>query len=165
MLDSDYNIDALEEELLPVVSKIWKSSVTNINEYNSDEDFCFICSNNQFIDPKYECILITKKELESDFDYLDYQIGFICGYNDNILYITENDDIMSVEYDDMSKLKTPKQLEQEFVNFAVCNRLALNGYTTKIEAVYYIEDGDNIKYTKAQSLANDYNLPLIIIKK
>ena len=93
-------------------------------------------------------------------------IGFICGYNDNILYITENDDIMSVEdYDDMSNLKTPLQLEQEFMNFKVCNRIALNGFKTKVEAVYYINDGNMDKYMKAIELANMYKLPLIELKK
>ena len=98
-------------------------------------------------------------------DYEDYQIGFICGYNDNILYMTENDDIMTVDNDDMSNLKTPLQLEQEFINFRICNRIALDGYITKIEAVYLIDDGNMDKYIKAVELANMYNLPLIKFKK
>ena len=98
-------------------------------------------------------------------DYLNYQIGFICDYNDNILYITENEDIMSVNHEDMSNLKSPKQIEQEFINFKVCNRLALNGYITKIKAVYLINDGNMSKYKKAVELANQYKLPLIVLKK
>ena len=125
-----------------------------------------MCSNNQFMDPRYETILITKRELERVNDYSDYQIGFICRYDDNILYITENEDIMSVEnYDDLSRLKTPLQLEQEFLNFKISNRIALNGFTTKLEAVYIINDGDINKYNKAKELSNMYGLPLIELKK
>ena len=149
-----------------IVKDIWKNTITDIYNYNPNEDYYFICANNQFIDEKYQTILITKKEINRVTDYEDYQIGFICEYNNNIMYITENDDIMSVDnIDDMSNLKTPLQLEQEFMNFKVCNRIALNGFMTKIQAVYYINDGNIDKYMKAIELANLYNLPLIEIKK
>ena len=72
---------------------------------------------------------------------------------------------MTVNHNDMSNLKTPKQIEQEFINFKVCNRIALNGYLTDITGVYLIDDNDILKYKKAVSLSNQYNLPLIIIKK
>jgi len=148
-----------------IINKLWFKSLTNIYSYNENDDFCFICTNNQFLDEKHESILITSKMLKRVTDYQNYQIGFICDFNNNILYITENEDIMSVKYDDMSCLKTPKQIEQEFVNFKVCNRIALNGYITKIKAVYLIHDGNMTKYKKAVELANQYNLPLITLKK
>ena len=72
---------------------------------------------------------------------------------------------MTVDSDDMSDLKTPLQLEEEFINFKICNRIALNGYQTKITAVYIINDGDKNKYTKAIELANMYKLPLIELYK
>lgn len=162
---NNYDINKIEEHLNKIVSYIWNNSVTDIYEYNPNEDYCFICSNNQFIDEKYETILITNKMIDWIEDYKDYQIGFICGYNNNIIYITENDDIMSVNYDDMSRLKTPIQIEQEFINFNVQNKIVLNGYFTKIEAVYYINDGNVNKYRKALELANMYKLPLIELKK
>jgi len=161
----NYNIDELYKYLESVVKKIWKYTVTDVYKFNPKEDYYFICSNNQFIDEKYQTILITKKEIDRVNDYEDYQIGFICNYNDNIMYITENDDIMSVSNNDMSNLKTPLQIEQEFINFKVCNRIALNGFKTKIEAVYYINDGNIDKYMKAIELANMYKLPLIELKK
>lgn len=165
-LDSDnYELKDLEKSLEIIVKNIWKNSITDIYSFNPNDDYCFICSNNQFIDEKYQTILITKKEINRVNDYDDYQIGFICSYNDNIMYITENDDIMTVVYDDLSNLKTPIQLEQEFINFKVCNRIALNGYKTKIEAVYYINDNNIDKYIKAIELANMYKLPLIELKK
>ena len=55
--------------------------------------------------------------------------------------------------------------KQEFVNFKIRNRIALNGYITRISAVYFINDGDYIKYRKAVELANQYKLPLLILKK
>lgn len=160
-----YDLDEMNKALGLIVRNIWKETITDVYSYNPDLDFYFICSNNQFIDEKYQTIMISKKELERVDDYLDYQIGFICGYNDNILYITENDDIMTVDYDDMSNLKTPLQVEQEFMNFKVCNRIALNGYITKLEAVYYINNGNVDIYMKAVELANQYKLPLIELKK
>lgn len=164
-LNSEYDIDDVYKRLLRIVKRIWSNSITDIYSYNPTKDFCFICSNNQFIDPKYQCILITNKELEKVDDFSDYQIGFICDYKDNIMYITENEDIMTVEHEDMSNLKTPIQLEQEFINFKVCNRIALNGFLTKLTAVYFIDDGDSIKYEKAVELSNMYSLPLIILNK
>lgn len=160
-----YNLEELYSKFKKIVNKIWKDSITDVYSYSENKDFKFICTNNRFIDEKHQTILITNKMLERVTNYEDYQIGYICEYNDNILYITENNDIMTVEYNDMSNLKTPKQLEQEFLNFKVCNRIALNGYITKVSAVYYINDGDFIKYKKAIELSNQYKLPLIVLKK
>lgn len=165
-LDNEiYDLKQLNQQLKIVVNKIWNQSITNIYEFDPSHDYCFICSNNQFIDEKFETILITRKEIDRVDNYEDYQIGFICNYDDNILFITENNDISTVGGDDMSNLKTPLQLEQEFINFRVCNRIALNGYKTKIEAVYYINDGNVENYLKAVELANLYKLPLIELKK
>ena len=152
-------------KLKPVTNYIWEKDITDIYSYEEGKDFCFICTNNQFIDEKYQAILITKEMLNRVNDYSRYQIGFICHFNNNILYVTENKDIMEVKHDDMSNLKTPKQIEQEFVNFKVRNNIALNGYITSIKAVYLINDGDFIKYKKALELANQYDLPLIVLKK
>lgn len=160
-----YNIEEIYNRFSVFTNNIWKRTITDIYSYKQNEDFYFICTNNEFIDEKHESILITKKMLERVTDYSEYQIGFICNFNNNIMYITENDDITTIDYEDMSNLKTPKQLEQEFVNFRVCNRIALNGYLTNISAVYFIDDGDFIKYKKSIELANQHNLPLIILKK
>ncbi len=162
---ASYDLNDLNQALKLVVRRIWAQTITDVYEYNPNEDFYFICSNNPFIDERYQTILITNKEISKVNDYEDYQIGFICKYCDNILYITENDDIMTVNDDDMSNLKTPFQLEDEFMNFKVCNRIALDGFRTKLEAVYYINDGNKDKYLKALDLANMYKLPLIEIKK
>lgn len=165
-IDSDnYDIKQISKALNLIVKDIWRNTITDIYSYNPNENYYFICTNNQFRDPKYQTILISKKEIQRVDNYSDYQIGFICGYNDNIMYITENEDIMTVDYDDLSNLKTPLQLEQEFINFRVCNRIALNGYLTRIEAVYFINDGNKELYNKALELANMYKLPLIELKK
>jgi len=163
--NSEYDITNLYKNLRQVVNSIWERTLTKVDLYKQDEDFCFICSNNQFIDEKYQTILITKKMLDRVEDYSDYQIGFVCNFNKNILYVTENDDIMSADYNDMSNVKTPKQIEQEFINFKICNTIALNGFLTKIEAVYYIKDDNPKIYEKALELSNMYNLPLIELKK
>lgn len=163
--DDNCDLEELHKALNLVVSSIWKNQITNVYSFNPNEDYYFICSNNQFIDEKYQTILITKKEIDKFDDYEDYQIGFVCGYNNNILYITENNDIMTINHDDMANLKTPLQLEREFINFKSCNRIALDGYKTEIEAVYYINDGNINKYLKAISLANEHNLPLLEFKK
>lgn len=163
---SNYDLKQINELLNSIVSKIWKKEITDVYSFNPNENYCFICTNNQFIDPKYQAILITKEAIKKVNDYDDYQIGFICEYNNNIMYITENDDIMSVsDIDDMSNLKTPRQLEEEFIDFKVCNRIALNGFQTKLQGVYFINDGNIEKKMKAIELANMYNLPLIQLKK
>lgn len=159
------NVYEAYKKLKRVVNYIWRTNTTDIFAYEQGKDFCFICTNNQFIDEKYQAILITKKMLERVENYSDYQIGFVCNFNDNILYVTEEEDIMLVEANDMSNLKTPKQIEQEFLNFKIRNRIALNGYVTSISAVYFINDGDYIKYRKAVELANQYKLPLLMLKK
>ncbi len=161
----NYNLKEIEKVVGLIVNEIWNNTITDVYSYNPQDDYYFICSNNQFIDEKYQTILITKREIEKVNDYLDYQIGFICEYNNNILYITENEDITTVNYNDMSNLKTPIQLEQEFFNFKICNRIALDGFKTKIAAVYCINDGNFDIYNKAVTLANMYKLPLIEIKK
>ena len=163
--DGNYELSNLYSQLKNIVNTIWDKSITNVYSYKQNEPFCFICSNNQFIDERYQTILITNKMLDRVEDYSDYQIGFICNYSNNILYVTENNDIMTVNHNDMSNLKTPKQIEQEFVNFKVCNRIALNGFLTKVEAVYYINDKNSNNKIKAIELANMYCLPLIELKK
>lgn len=161
----NYNLEQIEKALSIIVQDIWKNTITDLNNYNLNDDFYFICSNSEVVSEEYQTILITKKEISLVNNYEDYQIGFICGYNDNIMYVTENDDISTVNYGDMSNLKTPKQIEDEFVSFKICNRIALNGLKTKIQAVYYINDGNNEVYSKALNLSNIYRLPLIEIKK
>ena len=160
-----YNAKNMNKALHIIIDDIWQRTITDVKNYDPSGDYCFLCTNNPFVDEKYQAILITRKEIKKVNNYEDYQIGFVCGYNDNILYATENEDIMSVRFDDMSNLKTPKQIEDEFINFKVCNRIALNGFNTKLKAVYYIDDGDSIKLAKALDLSNSYNLPLIKIKK
>lgn len=164
-IDDETKVEEIYKRLKSLVNNIWKKSLTNVYSYNQSDDFCFMCTNSQFLDPRHETILISKKMLERVEDYSNYQIGFVCEFNDNILYVTENEDIMTIEHEDMSNLKTPKQIEQEFLNFKVCNRIALNGYITKISAVYFINDGDSTKYKKAVTLSNQYKLPLILLKK
>lgn len=160
-----YNPTDMNKAIRIIVDDIWKNTVTDIKDYDPKKDYYFICTNNPFIDEKYQTILITKREILKVNDYEDYQIGFVCGYNNNILYATENEDIMSVRFDDMSNLKTPKQIEDEFINFKICNRIALDGFKTKLQAVYIIDDGDRVKKAKALELCSSYTLPLIEIKK
>lgn len=168
-INSDnYDLKLIEDKLGKIVDKIWKNSITDIYSYNPNENFYFICSSSQFLEEKHQAILISRKELDIVNDYSNYEIGFICGYNRNILYITENDNITSVNHNDMSMLKTPIQIEQEFIKLKICDRIALDGFRTKMEAVYCIRKSNNINdlnYTKALELANRYGLPLIELRK
>lgn len=163
--ESICNVDTLYNNFKNIIFNIWNKSITDVYAYDENEDFYFIGCNNQFLDEKHESILLTNKTIKNYEICSNYSIGFICNYNKNILYITENEDIMDVRYNDMSNLKTPKQIEQELLNFDVLNKIALDGYTTKIEAVYLIYDKDLVKYKKAVQLANQYQLPLIVLKK
>lgn len=160
-----YDAKNANKALKIIVEDIWRKTLTDVSKYDMTKEYYFLCSNSPFIDEKYQAILITNKEIEKVTNYEDYQIGFICGYDNSILYVTENDDIMSVKYDDMSNLKTPKQIEDEFINFKVCNRIALNGFKTVLQAVYLIDDDDEVKLKKAIDLSESYDLPLIKIRK
>lgn len=160
-----YDLQQVEKALGVIVKDIWKKTITDVYSYNPKENYCFLCSNNAFIDEKYQAILITKNEINKVNNYYDYQTGFICNYNDNLLYMTDNEDINTVNYNDLSNLKTPIQIEYEFINFRICNRIALDGRKTSFEAVYYINDGNKEKYEHAVVLANTYKLPLIVINK
>lgn len=159
------DINILKESTKKIVDRIWKKSITDIYNYNVTKDYYFIVSKTPFKEENFETILITKKMIEKVNIFDDFEIGFICNYDDNILLTTENNEIPSIIYDDLSNLKTPIQLEQEFVNFKVCNRLALNGYKTDIIGVYYIDTKKRKIYEKAVKLANEYDLPLIRIIK
>jgi len=163
--EDNCNIDRLYNNLKNIVYNIWGKNITDVFLYNENEDFCFIGCNNQFLDEKHEAILLTNKTIKNYDICSNYSIGFICNYNKNILYVTDYEDIMDFKYNDMSNLKTPKQIEQELLNFDVLNKMALDGYITKIEAVYLIYDKDLTKYKKAVELANQYKLPLIVLKK
>ncbi len=164
----NYDLEVIEKELSIIVSNIWKNTITDIYSYNPNDNFYFICSNSEFMSEKQQAILISKKELEVVNDYSNYEIGFICGYNDNILNITENEDSSGINHNDMSYLKTPIQIEKEFIYLKICNRIILNGYKTKKLAVYCIKNNSDeydLNYNKALELANTYNLPLIELKK
>lgn len=161
----NYDLKDIEMSLGLVVEYIWSNTITPVDKYDSNNKFAFLCTNKIFTDEKVQAILLTKDELAKVNDYSDYQIGFICKYNKNILYITENDDINSVDYNDLSYLKTPLQIESDFINFRICNRIALNGNEIQIEAVYFIDDKDQNKYNEAKKLSETYNLPLLVIGK
>ena len=148
-----------------LIRRIWHSYLTGIYSYNPNEDYHFICSNNQFIEPKYETILITKELVDKVDDYGNYQIGFICNDTDNIMYITEREDIMEAEESEKEFLKLPNEVENSIIDFNNCNKISLDGNDTILTAVYFIDAGDNDKLNTALGLANTYNIPLIRLKK
>ena len=160
--EKEVDIEILDKNLNNIVKYIWENTITNIDK---KDNFYYLCTNSLFKEPKMESILLSKNILNRMDNFLDYQIGFICKYNSNILYITENSDIMSVKHDDLSRLKTPKQIEQEYINFNTINKIALDGFMTTFVGVYFIDDGDKIKLKKAQELSKENKLPLIILKK
>ena len=160
--NKDIDTNVIIKNLSNITNYIWESTITGTKQ---KENFYILCSNNQFVEPKTEAILLTSNILKHMDDYLDYQIGFICDYSKNILYITHSGDIMDAKIDNLSKLKTPKQIEQEYINLNIMSKISLDGYKTKIIGVYFIDDGDEVKYSKALELSNNYKLPLIILKK
>ena len=57
-----YDLEELNKCLKLIVRNIWNLDITDVYKFNPNEDYYFICSNNQFIDEKYQTILITKKK-------------------------------------------------------------------------------------------------------
>ena len=154
-----------KEKINNLIRKIWNKYLTDINLFNFNIDYHFICSNNQFILPIQECILITKKMIEQDSNYGEYQIGFICDSLDKIMYMTNKEDIIDKEDQDLDYLKLPNEIEENFRSFKDCTKIALDGNSTSFIAVYFIDDGDNIKLKTAEELSNTYNIPLIKFKR
>ena len=166
--DIQSKIIYVEEEkvnLNNLIKRIWHNYLTSIYSYNPNEDYHFICSNNQFIEPKYETILITKDFINKVDDYGNYQIGFICNDTDNLMYMTNKNDITEAEEDEKKFLKLPNEVESSFIDFSNCNRISLDGNDTVLTSVYFIDDGDKDKLSTALGLANTYNIPLIRLKK
>lgn len=163
--DRIINISEEKENLNKIIRKIWKNYLTDIYSFNSKKDYHFICSNNQFILPKYECILLTKEIIKKEKKYGEYQIGFICNNVDNIMYITEKKDVMEVGEEELDYLKLPNQVENNFNNLKESYKIALDGNKTVLTAVYFIDDGDINKLNIAIELANTYNIPLIRMKR
>ena len=158
----------VKEEIINInnlIKRIWHSYLTNIYSYNSNNDYHFICSNNQFIEPIYESILITKDIINNVDSYSDYQIGFICNNVDNIMYITNNNDVTEVKAEEKKLLKLPIEIENNFKSFSECYKIALDGNNTVLTAVYFIDDNDIDKLSKAVELANTYDIPLIRLKR
>ena len=163
--DRIINVEEVKESLNNLIKRIWHNYLTDIYSFNPNNDYHFICSNNQFIEPKYESILITKEMIKKVEDYGDYQIGFICNNVDNIMYITEKNDVMEVEESELDYLKLPNQIESNFNGFRESYKISLDGNNTVLTAVYFIDDGDLDKLNKAVELANTYNIPLIKFKR
>lgn len=154
--DKIINIEEEKNNLSLLIKRIWKNYLTDVYTYNPNEDYHFICSNNQFIEPKYETILLTNKIVNKSENYGEYQIGFICNHIDNII---------DMENNELEILKLPIQVEKSFVDFNDYNKIFLDGNKTILEAVYFIDDGDINKLYKAIELANIYNIPLIKLKR
>lgn len=163
--ENNCNVYKIYKKLMLIINFLWETEITDIHSYNKGQKFCFICTNNQFIDEKHEAILLTDQIINRMDSYANYQIGFVCNFNNNILFVTDNEDIMLEKHNDMSNVKTIKQIEQEYTNFGVKNKIVLNGFLTKIEAVYYIKDEAARTYENARKLANIHRLPLIELKK
>ena len=166
--DIQSKIVYVEEEkinLNNLIKRIWHNYLTNIYSYNPNEDYHFICSNNQFIEPKYETILITKELVNKVSNYGNYQIGFICNDVDNLMYMTDKDDIMEAEESEKEFLKLPNEVEESIIDFNNCNRISLDGNDIVLTAVYFIDDGDIDKLSTALGFANTYNIPLIRLKR
>lgn len=157
------NINDAKEKINKIAKKIWHNYLTDVYLYNPSYDYHFICTNNQFIEPKDESILITKNFIDKIENYENYQIGFIC--NDNILYVTEKEDIMEASEEEKKYLRLPNEVESNFISFNKCNKIVLDGNSTVFTAVYFIDDNDVDKLNTAIELANTYNIPLIRLKK
>ena len=159
------NVEETQNKLNELIKQIWNKYLTDINSYDSNNDYHFICSNNQFIEPIYETVLLTNKIIDKLDNYGDYQIGFICNAANNILYMTNQKDIIDVEENEKKLLKLPIQIEEKIDNLNDCYKIALNGTKVVFIGVYFIDDGDLNKLTKAEDLSKIYNIPLIKIKR
>ena len=153
------NVKKEQNYLNKLIKNIWSNYLTDIYEYNPNKDYKFICSNDKYVKSKYDAILITKEMIKNINEYNEYQIGFICNNNDNILCFSNKSEKSN------QLLKLPKDIEKEFINFENSTKIILNGEKTNLIAVYFIDDGDFNKLNSAINLANTHNVQLILLKK
>ena len=159
------NYDEIFEALKIIIDNIWSKVVTSAYDYNKKGNYNFIVTKTNILDPKQEAFLFSKNMFKKFSNISDFQIGFICSYNDNILYFTEKKDIMLAKKREYINYKTPYQIESEFTNDDILTRIALDGNKTKVEGVYIINSSNKRKYKKALELSNSLNIPLIEFKK
>ena len=159
--------EKIEEQLFPLIQKLWKTEINNPLYYTEENNFKFLIGDHH--DNR-----LTETRLVSNYqlDKIPCKIkeyGFIYGVNDNIVYSSTKNFLYSfhndeLEIDDISdsKLITP--------NIIINDNLKNNNLTGKILlenaipcGIYVISDIESKYYEKALELADKYELPLVKI--
>jgi len=159
--DEEFNIYAYKNKIKPILNKIWANSLTDIDTFNNNDHFMFLCSTGNFNDTTIRSFILSDQILVNNNVFGD-TYGYICSGEDIILTITEK---TTYNKHDIDKQKTPKQIENETANYKISSSIFLNPDKTVVEAMYYLLDEnqgiENRK--KAQALAKKNDLKLIII--
>ena len=159
--------EKIEEQLFPLIQKLWQKEINNPLYYTEENNFKFLIgdySNNKLIETR----LISNFQLNRISCKIK-EYGFIYGVNDNIIYSSTKNFLYSVHNDELeiddisdSKLITP--------NIIINDNLENNNLTGKIllenaipRGIYVISNIESKYYEKALELADKYELPLIKI--
>lgn len=157
--------EKLEDQIFPLVQKLWKKEINNPLYYTEDEQYKFLIG--EYPNSTYtETRLISKLQLDK-IPCKIKEYGFMYSANENIVYSSTKNFLYSIDADKLeiddisdSKLITP--------NIIINDNLKNNSLTGKILlknaipcGVYVISESKY--YDKALEFADKYELPLVKI--
>lgn len=182
IFDEEYQyILNLEDNLMPLINRLWQNQLTNVEEYNGHSSFAFLVGND--INKDYiQAKLITDNHLRSISNKLKNNYGYIYKVNNNIIYSSSKDILISkttidnentitfrdikidIDNQSASKIMTPDVLICDDLKYKHNGSVIL--YKPEVVAVFAVIDNEfSSDYLKAEELSHNYELPLIKINK
>ena len=180
--DEDYQmILNLEDNLMPLIYRLWKGQLTDFEEYNGHSSFNFLVGNDinkDIVEAKF----ISDNHLRSISNKLKNNYGYIYKMDNNIIYasskdilisktITDNENTINfrnikIDIDNQrdSKIMTPDVLMRDDLKNKHNGSVVL--YKPEVLAVFALIDNEfSTDYAKAKELSDNYELPLVKINR
>lgn len=157
-------IKSYEKFLEPIIRNIWDLNINRRPDFVSGDKFKFICYNGPLESERYVGTLITDRTLRKAEVIGDYSEGYILSYPGEILVIAYNSEIDLDSKRNVSRFRTPAQIEDKFVKNKKTNRLLLKSKNVKPKYYYCIKD-DDTDIKAVEKRAKKAKLPLLIINR
>lgn len=160
--------EKIENELFPLVQKLWKHEINNPLFYEEDEYFKFLIggiSNNEFVEvrliSKEQLDIVSSKIKDYGFIYLPNNIVYLS--TKNFLYSIDSNNNIEIDDTSDSILLTPQIIINNNIELKMLSgKILLKN--TKPSGIYVLSNCDKNNYDKALLLSDKYELPLIKIK-